>query len=79
MLSVNGDLLRTIAPRQSGIRAQHQALIIEEVGKSLAETPRSPLGAGQAQCGRNIQKNRCRTTVVSRFGETLAKLPFTGD
>jgi hypothetical protein len=41
--------------------------------------PRSPLGAGQAQCGRNIQKNRCRTTVVSRFGETLAELPFTGN
>src|SRR5215472_15482941 len=31
------------------------------------------------QCGRNIQKNRCRTTVLSRFGETLGKLPFTRD
>jgi hypothetical protein len=41
--------------------------------------PRSPLGAGQAQCGRNIQKNRCRTTVPSRFGETLAKRAFTGN
>ena len=38
MLPINADLLRAIAPRQSGIRAQHQALIIEEVGKSLAET-----------------------------------------
>jgi hypothetical protein len=34
------------------------------------------LGAGQEQCGRNIQKNSCRTTVLSRFGETLAKLPL---
>ena len=38
MLPVNPDFLRAVAPRQSGIRAQHQALIIEEVGKSLAAT-----------------------------------------
>jgi len=26
-----------------------------------------------------IQKNRCRTTVLSRFGEMLAELSFIGD
>jgi len=26
-----------------------------------------------------IQKNRCRTTVAERMGETLAELPFIGD
>jgi putative chitinase len=31
-------LLRAIAPRESGARAKHQALIIDEVGKVLAET-----------------------------------------
>ena len=25
------------------------------------------------QCGRNIQKNGCRTTILSRFGETLGR------
>jgi hypothetical protein len=36
-----------------------------------------PLGISQRS--QNIQKNRCRTTVVSRFGETLAELPLTAD
>ena len=26
-----------------------------------------------------IQKNRCRTTLAERMGETRAELPFTGD
>jgi len=26
-----------------------------------------------------IQKNRCRTTVLSRFGEMPVEPPFTGD
>src|SRR5215470_1103666 len=26
-----------------------------------------------------IQKNRCRTTIAERMGETRAELPFTGD
>src|SRR5580693_4825459 len=38
MLPISADLLRAVAPRQSGIRAQHQAHIIEEVGASLAAT-----------------------------------------
>jgi hypothetical protein len=29
--------------------------------------------------GQNIPKNRCRTTVAERMGETLAELPFIGD
>ena len=29
--------------------------------------------------GRNIPKNRCRTTVAERMLETLAELPFIGD
>ena len=38
MLPVNADLLGEVAPRQSGVRAQHQTWIIQEVGKSLVET-----------------------------------------
>src|SRR6516162_4059689 len=29
--------------------------------------------------GRNIPKNRCRTTIPERIVETLAELPFIGD
>lgn len=38
MFPVSGDLLSAVAPRQSGVRAQHQACIIEEAGKSLRAT-----------------------------------------
>src|SRR5215469_8189966 len=38
MLPVNAELLGEVAPRQSGVRAQHQTWIIQEVGKSLVET-----------------------------------------
>jgi putative chitinase len=38
MLPVNADLLRAVAPRQSGRRAEQQARIIEDVGKTLAST-----------------------------------------
>src|SRR5215469_9026868 len=38
MLPVNADLLRAVAPRQSGRRAEQQARIIDEVGKILAST-----------------------------------------
>jgi len=38
MLPVSADLLGEVAPRQSGVRAQHQTWIIQEVGKSLVET-----------------------------------------
>jgi hypothetical protein len=41
--------------------------------------PRDHRSGSAKQCGRNIQKNGCRTTVLSRFGETPGKLPFTGD
>src|SRR6516162_1676398 len=29
--------------------------------------------------GQNIPKNRCRTTIAERMGETPAELPFIGD
>src|SRR5215467_447411 len=29
--------------------------------------------------GQNIPKNRCRTTIAERMGETRAELPFIGD
>src|SRR5215470_3396211 len=29
--------------------------------------------------GQNIPKNRCRTTIPERMGETPAELPFIGD
>src|SRR6516162_5782542 len=29
--------------------------------------------------GQNIPKNRCRTTIPERMGETRAELPFIGD
>src|SRR6516164_2869725 len=29
--------------------------------------------------GQNIPKNRCRTTIAERMGETLTELPFIGD
>ena len=29
--------------------------------------------------GQNIPKNRCRTTMAERMGETRAELPFIGD
>lgn len=37
-ITPDAALLRAVAPAQSGARAKHQALIIDEVGKTLAET-----------------------------------------
>jgi hypothetical protein len=42
-------------------------------------SPRDHRSERAKQCGRNIQKNGCRTTVLTRFGETPGKQPFTGD
>ena len=40
-----------------------------------------PLTAPQPakKSGQNIPKNRCRTTIAERMGETPAELPFIGD
>ena len=38
MLPIDADVMRVVAPRVSGRRAHHQAFIIEDAGKNLANT-----------------------------------------
>jgi putative chitinase len=38
MLQVDADVMKEVAPRESGQRAKHQGFIIEEAGKVLAST-----------------------------------------
>src|SRR6516162_673667 len=59
---------------------------LETAGPVVTMRSRS-LGRRVSECrsepakksGQNIPKNRCRTTIAERMGETPAELPFIGD